>query len=85
MSDKDLIDSVNSVFSNVNKLRIARYLQEKPGSHALEIANSLDLKANYVTQYLRTMKTNKVVSSKRNGFFIEYSLTSLGYRILSIG
>ena len=63
------------LFANYDKMRILEFLLLHNESNVTEIVQGINSEQLKVSQYLRRLKDNAFVSSRRDGRFIYYSIT----------
>ena len=63
------------LFANYDKMRILEFLLLHNESNVTEIVQGINSKQLKVSQYLRRLKDDAFVSSRRDGRFIYYSIT----------
>ena len=63
------------LFANFDKMRILEYLLLHGESNVSDIVNGIDSEQIKVSQYLKRLKDDAFVTSRRDGRFIYYSLT----------
>jgi len=61
------------VLSDQNRLKIVCYLKEKERC-VCEIVKFLDIPQNLVSHHLKTLRENKIVSNRKEGLNVYYSL-----------
>ena len=64
------------LFANYDKMRILEYLLVHGESNVSEIVKAVESSQLKVSQYLKRLKDDAFVTSRRDGRFIFYSLTS---------
>ena len=63
------------LFANYDKMRILEFLLLHNESNVTEIVQGINSEQLKVSQYLRRLKDDAFVSSRRDGRFIYYSIT----------
>ncbi len=63
------------LFANFEKMRILEYLTLKGESNVSDIVNGIGSEQLKVSQYLKRLKDDGFVTSRRNGRFIYYTIT----------
>lgn len=84
LSEAEKTKIVSSVYSNVKKLKIATAVLKLKESTANELSPQIGIKANLITTYLKEMEEAGVMKSRRESYFIYYSLTEFGEKIVTL-
>lgn len=75
---------VSSVYSNPKKLMIATYIYKKGEASGNDISADLGMKAPRVTEYLKEMHENGVLNSRRDSYYVYYSLSENGKKLVTL-
>lgn len=82
LTEADKTRIISSVYSNVKKLKIATSIYALKESTADELSERTGIKANLITMYLKEMEHAGVMTSRRESYYIYYSLTPFGTKIV---
>lgn len=75
---------ISSVYSNVKKLKIATSIYKLKESSADELSEKTGIKSNAITTYLKEMESSGIMKSRRESYYIYYSLTPFGEKIVTL-
>lgn len=75
---------ISSVYSNVKKLKVATAIYKLKESSADELSEKTGIKSNAITMILKEMEASGVMKSRRESYYIYYSLTSFGEKIVTL-
>lgn len=84
LTDEEKTKIISSVYSNPKKLIIATHIYKLKESTANELSEKTGIKAPRVTEYLKEMQENGILQSRRQSYFVYYSLTELGNRLVTL-
>lgn len=84
LTEEDKTRIISSVYSNPKKLLIATQIHKLKESTSTELAEKLGMKAPRVNEYLKEMHENGILDSRRQSYFVYYSLTELGKRLVTL-
>lgn len=84
LTEEDKVRIIASVYSNPKKLLIATQIHKLKESYADQLSENTGIKANLITMYLKDMEHAGIMSSRRYSYFIYYSLTDFGKRIVNL-
>ena len=84
LTEEDKTRIIASVYSNPKKLIIATQIHKLKESSADELAGITGIKSNRVTEYLKEMHLNGVLTSRRESYFVYYSLTDFGKKLVTL-
>lgn len=84
LTEEDKTRIISSVYSNVKKLKIATSIYALTESTADGLSERTGIKANLITMYLKEMEQAGVMTSRRESYFIYYSLTPFGKKIVTL-
>ncbi|GGH42999.1 hypothetical protein GCM10007423_40040 [Dyadobacter endophyticus] len=84
LTEEDKTKIISSVYSNVKKLKIATSIHALKESTADELSERTGIKANLITMYLKEMEQAGIMVSRRESYYIHYSLTDFGKKIVTL-
>lgn len=84
LTDEQKVKAISSVYSNVKKLRIATLVYKHKEATAQDLAALTGFRSSDITYYLREMEENEVMTTRRESYFIYYSLTKFGKKIVML-
>jgi len=84
LSEVEKTKIISSVYSNVNKLKIATLVYKLKEASADELSLQIGIAANRATMILKEMKEAGVMKTRRESHYIYYSLTEFGEKIVTL-
>jgi DNA-binding HxlR family transcriptional regulator len=84
LTEEDKSRIISSVYSNPRKLIIATQIHKLRESSADELAGLTGIKANKISEYLKDMHTNGILTSRRESYYVYYSLTDFGKKLVTL-
>lgn len=84
LTEEDKTRIIASVYSNPKKLAIATQLFKLKESTGKELAEILSYPASTVNEALKEMHENTIVQARRESYYVYYSLTDLGKRLVTL-
>ena len=70
------IAALSGVLSNPTRVLIILFLQERGGAYVQEIATGLEMSQSAISHQLRLLTEESIVSSRRDGRDVWYTLTT---------
>ncbi len=70
----ELVTEVMKVLSHPQRLRLVCFLAEGPGKNVSELQALCGISQSHLSQFLRLLKLQGIVSSERQGNFVTYSI-----------
>ncbi|MCF2487450.1 helix-turn-helix transcriptional regulator [Dyadobacter sp. CY347] len=84
LTDEDKVRIIASVYSNPKKLLIATQIHKLKESSADELTRLTGIKANLITMYLKEMEEAGIMKTRRESYYVFYSLTPFGEKIITL-
>lgn len=84
LTEEDKSRIISSVYSNAKKLKIATAVYTLKESTAEALSEKTGIKANLITMYLKEMEQAGVMTSRRESYYIFYTLTTFGEKIVTL-
>jgi DNA-binding HxlR family transcriptional regulator len=84
LTEEDKTRIISSVYSNPKKLLIATQIHKLKESSANELSGITGISSNKVTEYLKDMHTHGILTSRRESYFVYYSLTDFGKKLVTL-
>jgi len=75
---------VSSVYSNPKKLMIATYIYANKEATTEQLAQKMGLKPARISEYVKEMQENSILISRRESYFVYYSLTDFGKKLVTL-
>ena len=75
---------VSSVYSNPKKLMIATFIYGNKEATTEQIAQKMGLKPARISEYVKEMQENSILISRRESYFVYYSLTEFGKKLVTL-
>lgn len=84
LTEEDKTRIISSVYSNPKKLAIATQIYKLKEATGKQLAEVLSLPPSTVNECLKEMHENGIVQPRRESYFVYYSLTELGKRLVTL-
>ena len=84
LTEEDKTRIIASVYSNPKKLAIATQIFKLKEATGKDLAELLSLPASTVNEALKEMLENGIVARRRESYFVHYSLTELGKKLVTL-
>jgi DNA-binding MarR family transcriptional regulator len=84
LTEEQKVKAISSVYSNIKKLKIATHIYKMKECSANELSKHTGMPAPRITEYLKEMSENGILNSRRDSYFVYYSLTDLGTKIVTL-
>lgn len=84
LTEEDKTRIISSVYSNPKKLAIATHIYKLKESTSTDLAQLMGMKPPRVNEYLKEMQENGIVETRRESYYVYYSLTELGKRLVTL-
>lgn len=84
LTEEDKVRIIASVYSNPKKLLIATQIHKLKEASADELSEKIGIKANLITMYLKEMEEVGIMVTRRESYYVYYSLTAFGEKIVTL-